>query len=121
MKTLKVKDVDAYIAHSAKEAQPVLKQIREIIRSAVPKAEESISWNVPFYKYNGALAGFAVYKNHVSFGIAKGVLENKDRQALEKKGYATGSKTIQIRFDQKVPGSAIKNILKTKIKLNDKE
>ena len=39
-----------------------------IIRSAVPDAEETISWPVPFYRRNGALGGYAAYKKHVSFG-----------------------------------------------------
>ena len=118
-KTPKPKDVDTYIANSVGEAIPVLNELREIIRSAIPKAEEGISWGVPFYKYYGALVGFATYKNHVSFGIAMGVLENKDREMLKKNGYTTGMKTIQIKFDQKVPVAAIKQILKAKAKLNE--
>ena len=47
----KAKDVDSYIANSDKEARPKLKEIREIIKSTIPKAEEGISWGVPFYKY----------------------------------------------------------------------
>ena len=115
MKISKPKDVDTYIANSAREALPILKEILEIIKSTIPKVEEGISWGVPFYKYHGALAGFATYKNHVSFGLATGVIESKDRVMLEKKGYITGTKTIQIKFDQKVPTAAIKQILKAKM------
>jgi uncharacterized protein len=114
----KAKDVDSYIANSDKEARPILKEIRKIIKSTIPKVEEGISWGVPFYKYHGVLAGFATYKNHVSFGLAF-VLQSKDREMLEKKGYITGKKTIQIKFDQKVPTTAIKQILKVKAKINE--
>src|ERR1043166_7871592 len=100
---MKAKTVDEYILNSPAESHPVLNEIRKIILSTIPKAEESTSWNVPFYKYHGPLSGFAVYKNHVSFGIATGEIEKKDRKTLEEKGYKTGSKTIQVRFDQKVP------------------
>ena len=119
MKKPKPKDVDAYIANSVREAHPILWEIRQIIKSTVPKAEEGISWGVPFYKYHGALAGFATYKNHVSFGIATGVLESKDREMLFKKGYTSGTKTIQIKFGQKVPAAALKQILKAKAKMNE--
>ena len=115
----KPRDVDSYIANSGREARPKLKEIRKIIKSTIPKVEEGISWGVPFYKYHGALAGFATYKNHVSFGFATGVLESKDRVMLEKKGYITGTKTMQIKFDQKVPTAAIKQILKSKAKMNE--
>ena len=114
----KAKDVDSYIANSGREARPKLKEIREIIKSTIPKVEEGISWGVPFYKYHGILAGFATFKNHVSFGLCV-VLQDKDRKMLEKKGYITGKKTIQIKFDQKVPTTAIKQILKVKAKMNE--
>ena len=114
----KPKDVDSYIANSVREARPILKEIREIIKSTIPKVEEGISWGVPFYKYHGQLGGFATYKNHVSLGCAD-VLQSKDREMLEKKGYKTGKKTMQIKFDQKVPATEIKKILKAQAKMNE--
>ena len=119
MKNYSAKDVDSYIANSGREARPKLKEIREIIKSTIPKVEEGISWGVPFYKYHGILAGFASFKNHVSFGFCEIVIQSKDREMLEKKGYITGKKTIQIKFDQKVPTAAIKQILKAKAKMNE--
>lgn len=113
----KAKDVDAYIASSAKEARPTLQEIRKIVKSTIPEAGEGISWGVPFYKYYGVLAGFSVFTNHVSFGLAFR-LQDKDRAMLGKKGYLTGKKIIQIRFDQKVPIAAIRRMLKTRAKIN---
>lgn len=112
------KNVDAYIANSAKEARPKLEELRKIIKSTIPKVEEKISWGVPFYRYHGALVGFATFKNHVSFGLGLAGLQNKDRKMLERKGYVTGKKIIQIRFDQKVPAIAIRQILKAQAKMN---
>ncbi len=119
MNMSKPKDVDSYIANSDKEARPVLEELRRIIKSTIPKAEEGISWNVPFYKYHGELVGFAAYKNHVSFGIGAAVLQSKDRKMLEEKGYKTGKGTIQIRFNQEVPTTVIKRLLKAKAKMNE--
>ncbi|HKI44128.1 MAG TPA: DUF1801 domain-containing protein [Balneolales bacterium] len=118
MKKPVAKDVDAYIAGASKDARSHLKALREIIQTTIPEVEETISWGVPFYKYHGQLGGFAVYKNHVSFGIA-GDLQNEDRQKLEKDGYKTGKKTIQIQFDQKVPATMIKQVLLTQVKMNN--
>lgn len=120
MKNYNAKNVDEYIASAEPEAKPKLKEIREIIKSTVPKVEEGISWGVPFYKYQGVLAGFVALKHHVDFGLVT-VLESKDREMLEKKGYKTGKKVIQIRFDQKVPAAIIKQILKVKVKTNEKK
>jgi uncharacterized protein len=118
MKTPKAKDVDSYIAQSVREAHPILREIRVIIKSAVPEVEEGISWGVPFYKYHGPLAGFATYKDHVSFGFAGSVLDEKDREMLKKKGCTSGIRTIQIKFDQPVPATTLKQIIKTKAKEN---
>ncbi len=119
MKNYNAKDVDAYIVSAALAARPKLKELRKIIKSTVPKAEEKISWGVPFYRYHGALVGFASFKNHVSFGLGLSGLSRADREILEKQGYKTGSKIIQIRFDQKVPTGMIKQILKAQARLNE--
>lgn len=118
MRNYKTKDVDSYIASSPEEARPHLKELRKIITSSIPKVEEEISWGVPFYKYHGLLAGFSPFKNHVTFGLAF-VFESKYRKMLEEKGYTTGKKTVQIKFDQKVPTTAIKQIIKAKAKMNE--
>lgn len=115
------RNVEEYIAASPPAAHDLLNDLRKLLLTAVPGAQESISWGVPFYKYHGQLAGFAVYKNHISFGIATGVLEDKDRASLEKKGYKTGSKTLQIGFNQKVPAAEIKRILKAKAGINKEQ
>lgn len=119
MRNYKAKDVDSYIANSGIEARPHLKALRKIIKSTIPEVEEKINWGVPWYRYHGMLAGFAAYKNHVSFGpVWSVVLQGKDRKELLEKGYKIGKKIIQIRFDQKVPATEIKQMLKAQAKIN---
>ena len=118
MRNYQADNVDSYIANAPEEAQPHLKELRKIAISTVPNAEEKISWGVPFYWYHGALAGFSSFKNHVGFGFAF-VLKGEDRTLLEKEGYKTGIKTVQIKFDQKVPVATIKQILKAQVKVNE--
>lgn len=118
MKNYNAENVDEFIASAPVEAQPKLKEVRAVIKETVPRAEESISWGVPFYKYYGVLAGFSAYQKHVSFGLVT-VLTPEERELLEGKGYKTGSKTIQIQFDQKVPTVIIKRILLAKAKANE--
>lgn len=119
MKKSKLEDVDSYIANSEEEARPILEELRKIIKSTVPNVEEKISWGVPFYRYHGALGGYAVYKNHVSYGSGGSDLQGKDRETLEKEGYKTGKKTIQIKFDQRVPATVIEKIIKEQAKMNE--
>jgi uncharacterized protein YdhG (YjbR/CyaY superfamily) len=117
----KARDVDSYIAGSDEKARPKLEELRQLIRSTIPNVEEKISWGVPFYRYHGALAGFAAYKNHVSLGVGTAELRSEDRKLFEEKGYRTGKKTLQIRFDQELPAAAIKQLLETQARKNEAE
>ena len=117
MQNYEAKDVEAYIKSAAKESRAKLEELRALIKSTIPEAEEGIGWGVPIYKYFGVLGGFSVFKDHIDFGAAM-TLNDETRAALEAKGYKTGKKTVQIRFDQKVPEAALKRILKTQAKLN---
>jgi uncharacterized protein YdhG (YjbR/CyaY superfamily) len=102
MRNYGAKDVDTYIESSPEEARPHLKELRKIITTAIPDVQEGISWGVPFYKYQGLLAGFSPFKKHVSFGFAF-VIENDERKMLEEKGYTTGKKLFRSGLTKKCP------------------
>lgn len=120
MKNYRAKEVDEYIAYAPEVARPHLAELRNIITSAIPNVEEKISWGVPWYRYHGMLAGFAAFKNHICFGPVWQVpLDNKVRKKLLEKGYKTGKKTIQIRYDQPVPATVITKMLKRQVKMNE--
>jgi uncharacterized protein len=56
---------------------------------------------------------------HISFEIWADELRSSDRKVLEDKGYKTGKRTFQIRYDQKVPSSLIKAMVKALAKDNE--
>ncbi|HEV8459091.1 MAG TPA: DUF1801 domain-containing protein [Gaiellaceae bacterium] len=111
-------DVDGYIAHADAAARPHLEELRALVRSAIPDAEEGISWGVPFYKHHGPVGGFAAFKRHVSFGLNE-QLSPRDREKLEARGYKTGKKTVQIAFEQAVPTATLERMLKAQAKANE--
>ena len=47
------KEVDAYITKAPKEVRDTLIKLRRVIKKAVPKAKERISYGMPFYEYVG--------------------------------------------------------------------
>lgn len=114
----KPSDVDSYIANADINSRPLLSELRELILSTVPDAQEKISYNVPFYKYYGEFVGFSVFKKHVSFGFGADILSDKDRKILEAKGYSLGKCTLQIKLHQEIPINEIKDILIKKANLN---
>ena len=113
------RDVDDYISSSDDSARAKLEELRSLIRSTIPKAEEKIWYGVPFYNYRGELAGFSALKNHVTFGFIAGMLDDGDRKMLEAEGYKLGKMTIRIRFNQNVPTAAIEKILRATAALNE--
>jgi uncharacterized protein len=114
MKKIIAHTVEEYIAKSVEMSRGIQKKLRSIILATVPGVTESINWGVPFYKLNKPVCGFAVYKNHVSFGVTL-TISKQDHELLKKEGYKTGIKTIQIQFDKKVPKEQIISILKQNV------
>ncbi len=57
--------MDAYIAAASPEAQAVLKEIRRIVKAQVPKAVETISYQMPAFKLKRIFIFFAAFKNHI--------------------------------------------------------
>ncbi|MBK9072009.1 MAG: DUF1801 domain-containing protein [Myxococcales bacterium] len=108
MKALKTADVGAYIAAFPPEVRRILKRIRAAIRTAVPSAEESISYGMPAYKLNGkALVYFAGYKKHVGFyATPTGHAAFKKQLAV----YKQGRGSVQFPLDQAIPYDLIKRI-----------
>ncbi len=111
-------NVEAYIAASEPGARPLLEEMRAIIKKTIPAVDESIRWAVPFYMYKGMVGGLSAFKNHVDFGLVTS-LDAAVKEELAKQGYKSGVKTIQIRFDQKVPAAILKKILIAQVKANE--
>ena len=108
------KDVDAYIAAAPKTAQPHLRQLRELIRSRAPKAEERISYGMPYYRYYGHLMYFAAFKNHI--GLYP--VGNADKH-LEMSAYMTGKGTYRFPLDQPLPVGLIRRLVRIRVKENE--
>ena len=70
------KNVDEYLAAAPEDVRSVLEKLRKTIRSAAPKAEEVISYQIPMFKYHGPLVFFAAFRNHCSFYVvSKPIME----------------------------------------------
>lgn len=63
--TDKPKTIDEYISSQDEERQGDLRLVRETLRSALPEAEERISWSMPTYWKGHNILHFAAAKNHI--------------------------------------------------------
>ena len=105
--------VESYIAGFPAEVQKVLEKIRKAIRKAAPKADESISYQIPAYKLDGkVLIYFAGFPKHVSVYPAP-----RDAKEFKKElaAYKGGKGTIQFPLDEKIDYDLIARIVKFKL------
>jgi hypothetical protein len=76
-RSVRARDVDAYVAALPKEPRVTLDKFRKIIKTAASKAEETISYQIPTFKYHGPLVFFAAFKNHCSlYVLSKSIRKN---------------------------------------------
>lgn len=66
--------IDAYIAHAADFAQPILKHVRELVHRACPEVEETMKWSMPAFVHKGLLCVMAAFKEHATLNFWKGDL-----------------------------------------------
>ena len=95
------KRVDTYIAKSADFAQPILRELREIVHEGCPDVEETIKWRFPNFTYKGILCGMASFQQHCAFGFWKGSLvidgNNNNVDAMGQFGRITSLKDLPSR------------------------
>jgi uncharacterized protein YdhG (YjbR/CyaY superfamily) len=110
------KSVDEYLAALPEEARLTLEKIRKAVKAAAPRSAEVISYQMPMYKQNGMLVGFAAFKDHCSFFPgAKPIVTYKD----ELKAYKTSKGTIQFPIGKPLPAALVKKIVKTRLAENE--
>jgi len=111
----KAKSVDFYISGFLPEVQELLIKMRETIKKAAPKAEETISYAIPTYKLHGNLVHFAGYANHIGFYPGAGGIA---AFADELSAYKTSKGTVQFPLDSLLPLDLVTRIVKFRVKQN---
>ncbi len=104
----KPKTIDEYILGQDADKQEDLQHIRQILRKALPEAEERISWSMPTYWKKHNILHFAASTKHI--GLYPGP-EAVIHFAEELRDYKTDKGTIRIPYG-KVDASLIEKIAK---------
>jgi uncharacterized protein YdhG (YjbR/CyaY superfamily) len=109
------KSVDEYVASQPDGVQTVLNRVRSTIRTAVPGAEETISYKIPAYKLNGdRVLFFAGWKRHYSLYPATKRFIKAFRADLAL--YEVSKGTIRFPLSEPVPVKLIGRIAKFRAK-----
>ncbi len=107
--------VDDYIAVYSHEKQLLLKQLRNVIRSTVPDAEEGIFWNMPGYRLNGPLVYFAAHKNHIGFYPGPDTIAAFSEKL---RGFKTSKAAAQFFYDETLPEDLIREMTVFRLQAN---
>jgi uncharacterized protein YdhG (YjbR/CyaY superfamily) len=107
--------VEEYLARVPDGPRAALEKLRKTIRAAAPDTTETISYQMPTFKYQGrALVGFAAFKNHCSlFPYSDKVMVTleKDLGPFD----TSGKGTIRFTVEEPLPDALVKKIVKTRI------
>jgi uncharacterized protein YdhG (YjbR/CyaY superfamily) len=111
------RDVDEYLAAVPAEAWAALEKLRKTIKAAAPAATETISYQIPAYKYHGPLVSFAAFPGHCSFFVQSPSVMEAHRDELEP--YDTSKGTIRFPASKPLPAALVKKLVKARIKENE--
>lgn len=109
----KPQTIDEYLALLSDEKRAALQKLRTAIKSAVPEAEECISYQVPAFRLRGRmLVAFGAAANHCAFYPgAYPVKAHKD----DLKAYDTSKGTIRFQADRPLPATLVRRLVKARI------
>jgi uncharacterized protein YdhG (YjbR/CyaY superfamily) len=105
------KSVDDYLAAQPEKTRRALKSVRSVIRKALPRSEEVISYQIPAYKIHGRVAlYFAGWAEHYSIYPAGQRLPEQILKELAP--YEMSKGTIRFPLSEPVPTNLIAKIAK---------
>ena len=110
----KARTVAAYLKKLPSDKRAALQQLRRSIKAAVPRAEETISYQIPAFRLNGkVLVWFHAAKEHCSFFPgAYAVAQYKNRL----KKYKTSKGTVRFPPDKPLPASLVRALVKARVR-----
>ena len=105
----KIETIDQYISEQDENARPYLNEVRRILRTAIPDAQEKISWSMPTYWKGKNILHFAAAKKHLGlYPGGEATMVFADRLA----GYDVSKGTIRLPYERPLPEDLIQDIAK---------
>jgi uncharacterized protein YdhG (YjbR/CyaY superfamily) len=111
------RDVDDYLASVPEGARPSLESLRAAIKAAAPQAVESLKYQIPVYKHQGDLVGFAAQKGFLSFYVMSPDLVKA--RAADLKGYEVSGGTIHFSPEHPLPALLVRKLVRARIAENE--
>jgi uncharacterized protein YdhG (YjbR/CyaY superfamily) len=108
-------EIDEYLADLDEGKRATLAQLRQTILDVLPEAEQGISYGLPAFKIHGkTIAGFAAFKNHLSYLPHSGSVFPQLRDEL--KGYVTSSGALRFDIGDALPAPLVEKLIAVRLK-----
>ena len=109
------KEVDAYLDSLDEPKRTTLSQLRHAILQVLPDAEQGISYGVPAFKVKGkTVAGFAAFKNHLSYLPHSGSVFPELPQELA--GYSMSTGALRFEIGRPLPQELVEKLIAVRLR-----
>jgi uncharacterized protein YdhG (YjbR/CyaY superfamily) len=111
---MSAEEVTAYLEGIDEPKRSTLETLRRTILEIVPDAEQAISYRVPAFRLNGrTIAGFAAFKNHLSYLPFSGSVLSQLADELD--GYAMTKSSLHFPVDRPLPKALVKKLIRVRL------
>ena len=108
-------EVDRYLAALDEPKRSTLGLLRQMILDILPDAEQTMSYGLPAFKIDGkTIAGFAAFKNHLSYLPHSGSVFPECQDELER--YTTSIGALRFKIDEPLPRSLVEKLITVRLR-----
>jgi uncharacterized protein YdhG (YjbR/CyaY superfamily) len=106
--------VRAYIAALPPETRKRVKQLRQAIRAAAPRATDAFSYGIPAFRYQDEpLLWYAGWRKHASIYPLTSAMKRVHAKELE--SYQISQGTLRLPLAEPIPVGLVKRLVKTRL------
>lgn len=114
-RAMPAEEVDQYLDALEETKRTTLARLRQTIMDILPEADQGLSYGVPAFKVRGkTIAGFAAFKNHLSYLPHSGSVFPQMTEEL--KGYATSSGALRFSIDEPLPAPLVEKLIAVRLR-----
>ncbi|MBV9338422.1 MAG: DUF1801 domain-containing protein [Solirubrobacterales bacterium] len=107
-------EVDEYLRGVEEPKRRTLEALRRTILELVPDAEQVISYGIPAFRVEGrTIAGFAAFKNHLSYLPFSGSV--LAQLADELKGFTMTKSALHFPVDRPLPKKLVSKLIEARL------
>jgi len=107
-------EIDRYLDALAEPKRATLARLRQTILDIIPEAEQGISYGVPAFKVRGkTIAGFAAFKNHLSYLPHSGSVFPQLQDEL--RDYSLSSGALRFSTGEPLPAPLVEKLIAVRL------